>query len=167
MKQNWKGRYGEVVAAIVRFNNIAARNSTLQIDYTDYGFSLSAQEWQVLEYLLEHPDSYSPMAHISQDLGIATSTLTKYSSKLAKLGLVEKYKAADNRKNIILRASRLGEQFYEQMVDRFMKANFQGFFQALSSLDDKQLAKLTEGIESLAGRLDTEAPGGSHLIRLD
>ncbi len=167
MKQNWKGRYGDIVAAIVRFNNIAARNSTLQLDYPDYGFSLSAQEWQVLEYLLEHPDSFSPMAHISQDLGIATSTLTKYSTKLVKLGLVEKYKAADNRKNIILRASQTGEQFYTQMVDRFMKANFEGLFHALSSLDEEQLAKVTEGIESLAGRLDTETPNGGHLIRLD
>lgn len=167
MKQNWKGRYGDVVAAIVRFNNIAARNSTLQTDYPDYGFRLSAQEWQVLEYLLEHPDSCSPMAHISQDLGIATSTLTKYSAKLVKLGLVEKYKAADNRKNIILRASQMGEQFYNQMVDRFMKANFEGLFKALSCLDEGQLAQLTEGIESLAGRLDTEPSSGSNLIRLD
>lgn len=167
MKQNWKGRYGDLVAAIVRFNNIAARNSTLQTEYPEYGFSLSAQEWQVLEYLLEHPDSYSPMAHISQDLGIATSTLTKYSAKLVKLGLVEKYKAIDNRKNIILRASQLGERFYYEMVDRFMMANFEVFFQALSSLNDAQLAKLTEGIEALSGRLDTESNDGGKLIRLE
>lgn len=167
MKQNWKGRYGDLVASIVRFNNIAARNSTLQTKYEEYGFSLSAQEWQVLEYLLEHPDSHAPMAFISQQLGIATSTLTKYSAKLVKLGLVEKYKTADNRKNIILRASRIGEQFYYQMVDRFMKSNFEDFFKSLASLSDEQLTNLTEGIGSLAGQLATDEGDSRNLIRID
>ncbi len=167
MADNWKGRYSDAVGSIVRFSNVAARNSTIQVKYEAYGFSLSAQEWQVLEYLIEHPDNTFYMAHIASRLGIATSTLTKHSAKLVKLGLVEKYKFSDNQKNVILRASQKGTDFYNEMVKAFMSENFQAFFQYLSSFTDEQLQQMVRAMDALAGELTVDSLAERNLVKVN
>lgn len=68
------GRYRPLVAALVRHTNIVQRTFSKRAPLTE-GISLTAQEWQVFEYILEHQEDDSCMNCISEQLGIP---LVKY-----------------------------------------------------------------------------------------
>lgn len=153
MNQNWHGRYEEIINSLVRFGNVASRNSTLKRHYDKYDMDMSAQEWQVLAFLVEHADNNYSMAAIADSIGIATSTMTKYTNSLVKNGLVEKSKEKGNKKNIILKVTEKGSAFYTEAISNRVSARFQNFFEILSTVPDSELKVFSEAIDALAGRL--------------
>ena len=159
MKQNWNGRYEELINALVRFGNVASRNNTLKRHYEKYGIDMSAQEWQVLSFLVEHPDQTYSMAAIAANLGIATSTMTKYTSSLEKNGLVEKCKMDGNKKNIVLTATKKGNVFYEEAISNRVSGHFSNFFDILSTVPDSELKVFSSAIDALSGKLPVSEEG--------
>ena len=89
MELTWIGRYRKVVASIIRYSNVTQRVLSGRLYYKNYDLSLATQEWQVLEYLLEHPDNIDCMAVIADQLGIVPSTFSKCTNTLVKYGLAE------------------------------------------------------------------------------
>ena len=89
------------------------------------------------------------MSVISEALGLATSSFSKSTAKLVRLGLVEKYMVDGNRKNIILRVSEEGRRCYDYIVENQMKALFLDAFAQLDCLDNKQLAAVVSAISML------------------
>lgn len=167
MIDDWMGRYADFCSALVRYANVAARNAYIKIQYPEYGFELTAQAWQVLEYLLTHSDESRNMTEISEALGIPVSSFSKHSQQLVQLGLLEKYRVKTNKKNIILKPTALAEKFYAETVDKMVGLVFQELFENMNTLTDKQLESLTKGIGSLADGLEPNGNDDGELIKID
>lgn len=157
MGTEWMGRYRPLVAALVRHTNIVQRTFSKRAPLTE-GISLTAQEWQVFEYILEHQEDDSCMNCISEQLGIPQSTFSKIAKLLCELGLVDKYQAENNRKNIILRPSDMGAEIYRRHAAAINQASFKGFFSELESLSDDELAVFTAALEKLDRALSQDEP---------
>lgn len=167
MYTEWMGRYRGVIAALVRHGNVVARTLSDKVYHEKYDFYLGQQEWQTLEYLLEHSEDLNHMAQISNQLGMSTSSFSKNVSVLVKYGLVEKYKMEDNRKNIILRISDKGRAFYDEYAQQAVIPMFGKLLGALSTLSDEQLDALAEGIWSLSGTESEQTKKEKALIKVD
>lgn len=163
MKIEWMGRYRPFVRALVQHTNTVTR-SALEKHEMRSGILLSAPEWQMLEYLIEHENDMHNMADISESLGIAQSSLSKYAKYLCGIGLVERYRMEGNRKNIILRPSDAGRDFYCTIVDAFMKDSFSILFQALEDVPDDMLDLVTRAITTYNASFTH--PGDKKLVLL-
>lgn len=111
MKLEWLGEYRDVVASIYRAGNaysIMCKRETLgrKVAFSPY-------EVQIMETVMEYEDGNRNMSWYAHKMGLTTSTYSKYVKKLVSKGLLEKYRTADNRKNVILRVSSLGKEEYE------------------------------------------------------
>lgn len=153
MDNCWQGRYENLVSSLVRFGNVASRNNSLKKHYKKYGIDMSAQEWQVLSYIQEHPSQNWSMACIADALGIATSTMTKYTDSLVKAGLVKKCRQESNKKNIILKATPEGIDFYKDQLQNRVSGRFNTFFELLSLVPDHELQLFSQAVDALAGKL--------------
>ena len=165
---SWMGRYREIVAAFVRHGNTVARfqNSKSEI-YP--GIFLSQQEWQVLEYIVEHEDDDSNMNRISERLGIPQSTFSKTIKLLTGYRLVARFRISGNRKSIILKATHTGIEVYQSFSQVINGDTFQQFFKTLSALSDDQLAVVAKAISDLDDSINASysKSGRRELIRMD
>lgn len=159
MGTEWMGRYRPLVAALVRHTNVVQRTAGRTVRLSDE-LSLTTQEWQVFEYILEHQDDDSCMNHISERLGIPQSTFSKITKYLCEQGLVDKYQTETNRKNIILRPSPDGVDLYRQQTSTVGLAMFGGFFRDLEGVSDEQLAAFTAALERLNASLAQNGRSG-------
>lgn len=160
MDTKWMGRYRPFVAALVRHSNLSSRVSSRRMAHTQEDLALSPNEWQVLEYLLEHQDEIENMAYISDQIGIATSTFSRLIRALEKLGFVEKYQKAGNRKDIVLRITSAGQDYYYAEVKKRVGPLFEGCFVHLGGLSDEQLAQVVESIEYISNLMLQDAQSG-------
>ena len=55
MDSEWMGRYRNLVAALVQHSNIVMKASSEKAEVSR-GIFLNPNEWQILEYLVEHRD---------------------------------------------------------------------------------------------------------------
>ena len=153
MQLEWMGRYRELVAALILNENIVSRNMSVRVPMYQ-GIGLIAQEWQTLEYLLEHEDENDCMNRISERLGIPQSSLSKAVKNLVAFGLVERFRRPTNRKNVILRATPLGRELYVHQIEAMKAAGFGAFFEALDRLDDEAIARFTLALNRMSGQVD-------------
>lgn len=162
----WMSRYRPLVAALVKHTNVVQRAAGRTVRLSEE-VSLSTQEWQVFEYILEHQDDDSCMNHISERLGIAQSTFSKITKYLCEQGLVDKYQTETNRKNIILRPSADGVDLYRQQTATVGREMFGAFFEDLDGLSDEQLETFTAALERLNATLSQGggAPEKPRLIK--
>lgn len=158
------GRYRPLVAALVKHTNVVQRAAGRTVRLSDE-LSLTVQEWQVFEYILEHQNDDSCMNLISERLGIPQSTFSKITKFLCQQGLVDKYQTEVNRKNIILRPSAAGAELYHRQVSTAGQQLFSGFFRDLEGLSDEQLAVFAAALEHLNAAL-VQGGGASEKPRL-
>ena len=166
MGTEWMGRYRPLVAALVKHTNVVQRAAGRTVRLSEE-VSLSTQEWQVFEYILEHQDDDSCMNHISERLGIAQSTFSKITKYLCEQGLVDKYQTETHRKNIILRPSADGVDLYRQQTATVGREMFGAFFEDLDGLSDEHLETFTAALERLNATLSQGggAPEKPRLIK--
>ena len=107
------------------------QNIPLKID--DYGFSLV--DLQIMSALYPNKENQYNMVTISNELGIASSTFSKSVSKLTNLGLMEKYRKKNNKKNVIVCLSSKGEKYYTEIFQLYENS----LNHLISSLDDDPL----------------------------
>lgn len=165
MEITWLGRYRSLVAALVRHGNSLYRAMPARIPMLD-GIALNLQEWQILEYLLEHEEDNACMNRISEQLGIPQSSLSKAVKNLCSFGLTERYRRGGNRKDVILRATPLGRSLYLDYAPKLLEGGLDALFGALESLDDAALAAITEAVEKLTLQLSQE-PEAAPLIPME
>lgn len=148
MELGWMGRYRELVQALTQHVNLSARDMTVKENvYED--INLTAQEWQVLEYIIEHEEDDVSMKQVSDRLEIPQSSFSKHAKYLWECGLVDKYQVEGNRKNIILKPSEQGRKLHDVYTDRLANGAFKNFFETLDGLSDKDIQVFTEAIRSL------------------
>ena len=168
MVTSWMGRYREIVAALVRHGNMAARSQFTRNEIYP-GLSLTQQEWQVLEYIIEHETDDETMTQISECLCIPQSSFSKISKLLYEEKLIARYRVFGNRKNIVLKATPYGKEVYESYSQTIMTNVFQAFFENLRDITDADLAKLAHAIEELDQTVTnaTEKDVKRELIEID
>ena len=138
----WMGRYRLLVHELNRHAN---QNIRFLSDKRAKGKG-NFQEWQVLEYIVEHSEEMNNMHAPADALCISKASLTKYVQTLCTLGYVKKYKSTDNKKNIILRATEEGVCFYKQIVEQIMFPHFEPFFSELNDIPDVYLEKIANAL---------------------
>ncbi len=168
MELSWMGRYRNLIGQLIRYANIYVRGYNIELGGEE-GITLSAQSWQVLESIIEHEEATLKMAELSKHLGMPQSTFSKYVKKLVDQKLVERYRKADNRKEIILRPSKYGKEFYIQKSKGLLELGYKEMFGLLDSVPDEALHAVVSAIENLANHLeiDTNDFTKTHLIKLE
>lgn len=155
----WMGRYRPFVAALVRHSNLSSRVAARRTVGTHGQMVLAPNEWQTLEYLLEHQDEVENMVYISNQLGIATSTFSRIVRALEKLDFVEKFKKVGNNKDIVLHITQAGRDYYYAEVKNRVIPLFEGCFAHLGGLSNEQLEQVTQAIDHISALMlkDTQA----------
>ena len=158
------GRYRPLVRALVQHTNTVSRTATKRREMAP-GIEISSQEWQLLEYVIEHEDNIDNMNRVAEGLGIPQSCISKDTKHLCQIGLLERYKEKDNKKNIILKASQKGRAFYNDFSGRIMSKSFEVLFRELEGLSDEALAQFTHALETY--NLSRLAPREKQLVRIE
>jgi len=156
LKFQWMGRYRELLRALVLHSNNTARLSSIIMDVG--GVAMTPYEWQVFECILEHEDENVNMISMSNSLGVPQSTFSKVTKKLCKHGLVERYQALGNRKNIILKGSEMGRELYLAHVGQVMEGVFRPLFDALDDLPDEAIETFVTALNRFNRRNDSLEP---------
>ena len=164
MELTWLGRYRGIVAALVHHSNSVNRALTERRDYGG-GVSISTQEFQILEALIEHEDKNYIMADLAARLAIPQSTMTKAAQQLTACGLVERYRLADNKKSVILKPSEKGRALYNNYCEAEARQLFADFFAKLDTLTDEQLDTVTDAIMTLDKTLSQDSD--KQLIKIE
>ena len=148
MATTWMGRYRRLVEELVRHRNhyVRAVNSKTE---ENGDVSISVLEWEMLEYIIEHDGEDFSMIRISEKLAIPQSSFSKFTRTLCGYGLREKYRMVGNRKNIILRPTQKGIDFYNERVKDLMENVFGPFFKALDPLSDADVDRVADAITHL------------------
>ncbi len=167
MELHWMGRYRKLVGQLIRYANIYVRGYNIELGGEE-GVRLSAQSWQVLECIIEHEDEILKMSELSRFLGMPQSTFSKYVKRLVEQKLVERYKRADNQKDIILQPSEFGRDFYIRKSKGLLELGYKEMFGLLEDLSDDDLDRVAAAVENLADHLsqDTDAFTKTRLIKL-
>lgn len=149
MDLNWMGRYRELVGALVLQNNLYTKNLTVKTHISE-DIDLTPQEWQVLEYIVEHEKDDDSMKQLSERLAIPQSSFSKQCRLLCENGLVDRYQLVGNRKNIILKPTEKGKQIYETYSKTLAEGAYKAFFQTLDGFSDKELSVFVNAINLLS-----------------
>ncbi|WP_319755567.1 winged helix DNA-binding protein [uncultured Sphaerochaeta sp.] len=168
MELTWMGRYRNLVGQLIRYANIYVRGYNIELGGEE-GITLSAQSWQVLECIIEHEDETLKMAELSKYLGMPQSTFSKYVKKLVEQNLAERYRKEDNRKEVILRPSEYGRDFYVHKSKGLLELGYKEMFNLLENVPDEALNAMVSAIENLANHLemDTNEFSKTRLIKLE
>ncbi len=165
MGSEWMGRYRRLVSAIVVQGNEYSRQQTMKHQISG-DLYLTAMEWQILEYTIEHENDSKNMNSIAESLGIPQSTFSKTIKMLCDLGLVDKYQSTRNKKNIILRPTDYAKTVYEENAERLNRNLFHSFFDILKDVDDGNIEVFTRAMESLCQNLTREGKELEELVRI-
>lgn len=134
----WMGRYRALVSELMRFSNVAIKDSTEKHDIGD-GILINNVEWQILEYIVEHNSDEEKMILISDKLGIPQASFSKAAKKLTDFGLLERFQRSDNKKDIILKPTDRARSIYIKNIENVVSERFVGFFSALDSIEDADI----------------------------
>ena len=153
MKLEWMGEYREVVEKLIRYCNVYVSVYNKEMDHgSDIPFSYA--QIQVLEYILENEERNENMSSIAMRLGISFSTFSKLIDKLVKKGLLEKYHAQGNRKDVIIRVSDYGKKVYADYARYIYETHFSKMFEPIKDLPKEYLPMIADFLD--AGRTKKE-----------
>lgn len=142
------GRYRELVRALVYYSNSSNRG-VIERRRGGEG-NLTQHEYQVLEYICEFESENRIMSHISRDLGIAQSNITKAAKTLLEKGCAERFRLGGNRKNVVLKPTPAGKELYKKMSSEQISPAFLTFFHLLDGLTQEQLEVFENAVRSLS-----------------
>ncbi len=165
MKLEWMGRYRELIRMIIKYNNLFTRMNSDKL-LNNSGMSLTAQQWQTLECVIEYEDTNFNMVYFAKQLGIPKSTFSKYVRYLTEHGLVDKYQQSDNNKNIILKPTAKGRALYGKNSAIIRDAGWKEAFATLDALSDEQIEVFTEFMAKMAAELEPENNRVIELMKL-
>mgnify|MGYP000873090602 FL=1 len=148
MDKSWIGRYRELVAQLVRHSNVCARIMYKEQEIYP-NIKLTAQQWQTLEYIIEYENDRLNMSKYAQRLGIPQSSFSKCIKKLVESGLINKYKSSNNKKDVILKASKKGREIYNHHSRILYQYIFYKMFELLDPLSDQDIELTAEAIKAL------------------
>lgn len=149
MKLEWMGRHREIVGNFYR----SANGYSLICKTELFGdkIKFSPYEVQIMEHILEYADQHKNMKWYAERLGLSQATYSKYVQKLVQKGLVEKYHAEGNRKDIILMVSPTGLEEYAKYTQAALDMCFQELFDLLDKATPQELEAVNRVFDILGG----------------
>jgi DNA-binding MarR family transcriptional regulator len=123
---------------------------------SDSGISLNAQQWQTLECIIEHEDENRNMFFMANQIGVPKSTFSKNVKLLVDFGLVNRYRQSDNRKDIILKPSDKGREYYEIHSEIIFEKGWKIPFSVLDKLSDDNMTTMEEFMSKMIATLEPE-----------
>ena len=153
MKLEWMGPYRDLIGDFYR-----SANGYSQICKTEmFGdpVPFSPYEVQILEHVLEYAEEHRNMKWYASRLGLSQATFSKYVQKLVNKGLLEKYHAKGNKKDIILMLSPLALQEYEAYSRIARERWFQELFDLLDQAGPSERETVRQ-VFSILGRWHRE-----------
>ncbi len=164
MELKWMGRYREIIRNIMRHGNLYARtyNNPLS-DGT--GVTLSSLEWQAFECIVEFESENYNMSVLSDKVGIPKSNFSKYVKTMVEHELIERYQKVDNKKEVILKVTDFGKDFYKSRSG-YIAEEWADVFAILDNFTDGQLDQVALFIENLSESFDPHKTKASKLKKI-
>jgi len=154
MKLEWMGRNREFIRLLMKYMNLCYHYE--KKNPGDSGISVSAQQWQTLECIIEYEDENRNMVYMANQIGLPKSTFSKIVKQLVDFGLVDRYRQSGNNKNIILKPSNNGREFYKTHSAILYEKGWKMPFTILDKLSDENLAVLEELMSKMIAALEPE-----------
>lgn len=180
MNTKWLGKHRDFIGCLIKYaNNYGQAYNVLGFHKTSVPCTLA--QIQVIEYTIENEEKNQKMHEVAKRLGISTSAFSKNVKKMVEKGLLEKYKAIDNKKEIIVKASPLGRQVYEEYVTALYERRFKHTFELLDKVPEEYLnivaevldfnaesiaEQMSESFSSKSSKSDDIAPPVKKLIKI-
>lgn len=162
----WMGRYRPLVSALVQHVNTVGKGGQALHIYED--LYLVPNEWQVLEYIVEHREDDQYMNNMIHSLAIPQSSFSRIQKKLHSMDLIERFQTAENRKNIILKPTPLAIRAYEFHTQEMYRKLFKPFFDELEGFSDEEIRRFTHALLTLtAGAQKDEIQKRPALIKIE
>lgn len=157
MNTKWLGKHRDFIGCLIKYaNNYGQAYNVLGFHNTTVPCTLA--QIQVIEYIIENEEKNQKMQEIAKRLGVSTSAFSKNVKKMVEKGLLEKYKAIDNKKEIIVKASPLGHKVYEEYVTSLYERRFKHTFELLDKVPEEYLDLVAEALnfnaESIAEQMN-------------
>ncbi len=149
------GRYRELIRMIMKYNNLFSRKLSEKA-FDGYGISLTAQQWQTLECVIEYEDTNFNMAYFAKQLGLPKSSFSKHVQSLVERGLVERYQHTNNRKNVVLKPSEKGLALYRRNSAIILESGWKEVFAIMKDLRDEDLELMVKFMGAMAAELEPE-----------
>lgn len=109
----WTNDYWDIIMPLIKFANEYSRFSKIPRSYgTEVSLALS--DYQVIEKIHLNETERRNMSALAKELGITQSAFSKIVQRLVNMGIVEKFHAANNRKDVILCVSDFGKKVYSE-----------------------------------------------------
>ena len=175
MKLPWMGEYRDMIEAVIGLANSYNQICNYKVFSDRSGnIKLTATEVQIIEYVLENEERNENMSAIAQRLSISQSTFSKKVKQLVQMGLLERYCTATNRKNIVIKVSEAGKNFYNYYAQSKQVDAWHEMFKELDKIDKESIQSFTNALnilrKSMLQTLEIKtvaAPGKMNLIKLD
>lgn len=148
MQEKWNDEQQELMEKLVKFANLYVQMQNRTYEVAD-GILLTIAEVQTLEYLIGNDGRHEKMAEIAVRMGVSPSTFSQNVKKMVKMGLLEKYHTATNKKNIIVRASNLGKEVFKRYCEWINKQQFDDFFAVLNEIPPEYIRTMCHAIDIL------------------
>lgn len=84
------------------------------------GFPLHSSQLRFIDTIHHNPDIN--VTDLAQILGISKSAVSKMTSKLKSMGLVERYTAPENKKDVLVKLTDRGELVHERFTKTYRNA---------------------------------------------
>ena len=153
MKLEWMGQHRAAVEALIRCGNSYAQGLNLRGLMTDK-VDISAAELQVMEYILENEERRENMSQVAARLDISQSSFSKLVSELVRLGLLEKFRTANNRKNVIIQPTDFAREVYRQYAVGAQRA-WQPIFDELDRMGPEGEAAFIRLLDAFSSSMHT------------
>ena len=168
MKLEWMGPDREIVGDFYRSANGYSQICKMELFGETVRFS--PYEVQIMEHILEYADQHKNMKWYANRLGLSQATYSKYVRKLVDKGLVERYHAAGNKKDVILMVSPLGLKEYKEYASLAKERWFHELCDLLDHVSAEELDTVKKAF-SIFGRWHGERTADgeeeTELIRID
>jgi len=149
MNLDWMREHRVMLEKIIKFGNAYTSGVYTKRNFgTDEEFSPS--QIQTFEYILDCEDRNENMTEMAKTLGISKSTFSKNVSYLLKRGMLEKYRLANNHKEIFVKPTLKGKEIYSKYVDFVLKACFNEMFQIADDIADEDKERFVKILDVFA-----------------
>jgi DNA-binding MarR family transcriptional regulator len=150
----WMGRNRKLIRLLMKYINLFTRfDKKIQ---SDSGVSLNAQQWQTLECIIEYEDENRNMFFMANQIGVPKSTFSKNVKLLVDFGLADRYQQSDNRKDIILKPSDKGREYYKNHSAILYEQGWKTPFAILEKLSDENILIFEEFMSKMIATLEPE-----------
>lgn len=168
MKLDWMGPYRELIGDFYRSANGYSQICKTELFGAPVPFS--PYEVQIMEHVLEYAEERRNMKWYASRLGLSQATFSKYVQKLVGKGLLEKYHAQGNKKDIILMVSPLGQREYAEYARQARERWFQELFDLLDRSGPEEVETVKKVFSILGrwhGEKTAEEADAPSLIRVE